>query len=253
MLVRFASFLLVMTLAGCSSLMKSGDEATEPEQETTAEEETDASGQEDSANAGLDAETLGFFKHGLLLLKSQRYDQALKHWTIMSERTPDYPGVWVNLGLSQYQTEDFEGAKASIEQALTLDSEFCAAFQAMGPVARELGDFTLAEESYSKAIQCSAPNPDLHYNLGILYDLYMRQYGKALLQYRTAQQLNTEEDPLLNIWIQDLARRVPSTPAPDTDAAATATEDSNPQADETSDQPEEPQPTEAAVDSEGDS
>ena len=248
MLVRFASFLLVMVLAGCSSLMKSdgednADQPEETQQQVAAETEAET-GPDDSADADLDAETKGLFKHGLILLKSKRYDQAVKHWIIMSERFPEYPGVWVNLGLSQYQTGDFEGSKSSIDQALVLNSEFCPAFQAMGPVARELGDFTLAEQSYSKAIQCSVPNPDLHYNLGILYDLYMRQYGKALLQYRTAQQLNKKEDPLLTIWIQDLDKRIKNTQAQEAAAAAEA-------ASQPSEAPTQ-QPA-AAADSEGDS
>lgn len=248
--MRFASFLLVMALAGCSSLMKSGsdDTADQPEesQQPLAAETEAETGPDDSADADLDAETKGLFKHGLILLKSKRYDQALKHWIIMSERFPDYPGVWVNLGLSQYQTGDFEGSKSSIDQALVLNSEFCPAFQAMGPVARELGDFTLAEQSYSKAIQCSAPNPDLHYNLGILYDLYMRQYGKALLQYRTAQQLNKKEDPLLSIWIQDLDKRIKNTQAQEAAAEAAS------QPSEAPTQQTNPEPA-AAADLEGDS
>jgi hypothetical protein len=74
----------------------------------------------------------------------------------------------------------------------------------------------------------------------------MRQYGKALLQYRTAQQLNKKEDPLLSIWIQDLDKRIKNTQAQEAAAEAAS------QPSEAPTQQTNPEPA-AAADLEGDS
>jgi len=218
MLVKFASLAVLLALAGCGSVATKPDTEEPADQQATAAEETSVN---ESSYADIDSDTLSIYKHGLKLLKSGNYKQALIHWTRMSENNPDFPGVWVNLSLAQSHNDDYESAKASIETALELKPGFCPALIAMGPVERQLGEFLAAEDYYKQAITCSSGNSaDLHYNLGILYDLYLNEPAKALMQYKAAQRQYKNKDEQLEIWITDLTRRqeaqLSSQPQPET-------------------------------------
>lgn len=231
MLVRFASYILpLLLLAACSSQPSKVDEQPEQltEQDTSSESTGDSEPQDsDSTDADGEVPTAlsNMYKRGVTLMKSERYPQAKDLWLAASERFPDFPGVWVNLALSQYHVESYEEAKEALDKALTLDAEFCPAYKTQGLVARELGDFKLAEQSYISAIECAPEDGNVRRNLGILYDLYLHDERKALEQYEAAKRLYFAKDKNLEIWITNLKSRLPQPepepvvteqPAPDT-------------------------------------
>ncbi|MCY0965614.1 tetratricopeptide repeat protein [Parathalassolituus penaei] len=202
MSVKFASFLMAaLLLTGCASSPSRQDSL-----ETTQAAPTDQT-VTTKTDANLDPQMQGFYKHGLGLLKSGKYQPALTHWQQMSEKYPDYPGIWVNLALSQYHLNKYEDAQSSLAKARALNSEFCPIFGVEGLVDREQGQFRKAEIAYKNAIACNGQDADLHRNLGILYDLYLRDYAHAVEQYRIAQSLSKPADANLTIWIQDLETR----------------------------------------------
>ena len=54
----------------------------------------------------------------------------------------------------------------------------------------------------------AAPNDAMtHYNLGILYDIYLGKTELALQHYRKYQQVLAEPDKRVGGWIKDLERR----------------------------------------------
>jgi tetratricopeptide (TPR) repeat protein len=212
MSMKFASFVLVILLAGCASSPSKKDEAATDDQQQQAAVSTNEQPMESSANAGVDPQLQGFYKHGLILLKSKSYKPALTHWLQLSVKYPDYPGIWVNLALAQYYTQNYQDAQSSLEKAHAINSEFCPTFAVSGLVSRELGEFSKSETSYLNAIACDSSNPDLHRNLGILYDLYLRKYDQAVKQYKLAKAYSKVPDPNLDIWIKDLETRYGLTP-----------------------------------------
>lgn len=139
--------------------------------------------------------------------ESDAVEKASQHWQALAEQFPEYPGVWTNLALTQLHLKQYEASHNSLTKALTINPEFCPGFKLKGLVERELGKFTDAETSYLAALKCDPKDPDIPYNLGILYDLYLHDLPKALVQYEMAQQLLKEPDETLAIWIPDLQRR----------------------------------------------
>ncbi len=158
------------------------------------------------AEQPLAAELTEAYRAGLQLLQHDDA-RALDHWQQLADGWPEYPGVWVNLAIARYRSQDFSGSLESAGQALAIDSEFCPAFKIRGLAAREAGEFSLAEQSYLQALSCDPADANVHYNLGILYDLYLHDLQKALQQYQAAQQMQTEKDETLAMWIEDLQRR----------------------------------------------
>jgi len=72
---------------------------------------------------------------------------------------------------------------------------------------REQGRFAAAEQTYLAALSEAPDAPAIHYNIGILYDLYLGIPGKALYHYERYRELSGDGDRRVAGWIADLQRR----------------------------------------------
>jgi tetratricopeptide (TPR) repeat protein len=81
------------------------------------------------------------------------------------------------------------------------------AYNQLGIHYRNNGRFDNARNAYEKALVINPNYLSAHLNLGILYDLYLRDVGKALEQYRLYKNLLPTEDKQVAMWIADLEKR----------------------------------------------
>lgn len=226
MSAKFASLLIVLLLAACTSAPTKNKEELQPEQPAAETSETEAT--TETADPGdADKKLQSAYSMGIGLMKSGDYANAAKMWTNLANSYPDAPGIWANLAVCQYHSGQFEDSQASLAKAREINPGFCPAFSIEALIAREMGKFTDAEAAYRNALKCQPTNPDIYRNLGILYDLYMRKYDLAVKNYKLARIYSRKDvDPNLDIWINDLEKRYglaePAQPAPaTTDATKT--------------------------------
>jgi tetratricopeptide (TPR) repeat protein len=68
------------------------------------------------------------------------------------------------------------------------------------------GRYRDAEEAYLKALEESPNDPDVHYNLGILYDDHLKNDEKAALHYRKYLKLNPygQDVDQVKSWLMQL-------------------------------------------------
>jgi tetratricopeptide (TPR) repeat protein len=76
-----------------------------------------------------------------------------------------------------------------------------------GMTLRQMGEFEAAEQEYLAALEKSADDPITHYNIGILYDLYLGEADRALKHYLRYQELTGQANRQVAGWIVDLQRR----------------------------------------------
>ncbi len=120
---------------------------------------------------------------------------------------PDYPGAYVNLAIIHANNDNDAATRAAIDAALALDAKYPAALNQLGMLLRRNGKFLEAEAAYLKAVTVSPDYALAHYNLGVLYELYLRRLDEAL-QHFVAYQSIVGEDRQVEKWIADLRRRV---------------------------------------------
>jgi Flp pilus assembly protein TadD len=82
------------------------------------------------------------------------------------------------------------------------------AYNHLGVVLRQRGQFEQARQSYETAIRINAAYASAHLNLGILNDLYLQDLATALRHYQRYQVLTGDSDKQVAKWIIDLERRV---------------------------------------------
>lgn len=146
----------------------------------------------------------------LALMQDEEFVAAEVMLLDITAKFPTYAGPWSNLSITQSKQENFEQALISIDQSLLQDAAFCPAMSIKGIVLRELGKFKQAKEQYLAALVCDPSDALTLYNLGVLSDLYLHDYAKALSYYQ--QYLITQgeqQDEVVKSWVVDLKRRVP--------------------------------------------
>ncbi|QSX41697.1 tetratricopeptide repeat protein [Shewanella cyperi] len=114
------------------------------------------------------------------------------------------PGARLNLAIISHKRGDSARAKALIDSALAL-APMPEALNLRGVLARQEGDFRAAEADFTKALTQAPGYAAAHYNLALLYDLYLQQPEKAAFHCRQylAQSGDSEATP----WLEELSRR----------------------------------------------
>ena len=129
-----------------------------------------------------------------------RFKEFLLHY-------PEYPGAHVNLAIIEAMRHNDEAARVYLDAALALNPEYPAALNQLGQLLRRNGDFSGAEAAYLKAVTVSRDYALAHYNLGVLYELYLQRLDDALKHFEAYQAL-VAEDKQVEKWIADLKRRI---------------------------------------------
>lgn len=148
------------------------------------------------------------FSQAVDAIKNEQWQTAEVLLQQLTAEQPTLSGPFVNLGIVYHKTNRPEQAEQAFNQAITVNSLNLEAYNQLALLKREQGDFKAAEQNYLAALQVWPKHAMSHRNLGILYDLYMGQWAKALQQFQIYQYLAGGDDKLMAGWIIDLRRRV---------------------------------------------
>ena len=188
-----ALLLTLMLFGGCAG--GGGGLVTAP---TTVD--SGASRQADATALTLYEQATAIMAAGDFVEAELRFKEFLLHY-------PEYPGAHVNLAIIEAMRHNDEAARVYLDAALALNPEYPAALNQLGQLLRRNGDFSAAEAAYLKAVTVSRDYALAHYNLGVLYELYLQRLDDALKHFEAYQAL-VAEDKQVEKWIADLKRRI---------------------------------------------
>jgi len=121
---------------------------------------------------------------------------------------PELAGPWINLGRLYVALQQPEEARGAFQRAVRANPRNCTAYNELGVLSRQIGDFAGAEEHYRTCLEKMPSFRDAYLNLGILYDLYLGKLPEALEAYKRYQSLLSEPDRRVKGWVMDLERRL---------------------------------------------
>ncbi len=114
--------------------------------------------------AGLDPESWRAHNGlGIAADLQERFDDANAHYERAIELRPESAQLWNNLGYSRYLAGDDEGALQAMTKALRLDAKFTAARSNLALVLARQGDYTMALEVMAGAGDEISANADVGY------------------------------------------------------------------------------------------
>ncbi|NIP73589.1 MAG: tetratricopeptide repeat protein [Gammaproteobacteria bacterium] len=126
----------------------------------------------------------------------------------IGRRHPELPAPHLNLAILRQRQGRHAAALEAVEASLAADPDSATAHNLRGVSLRALGRFEEAEAAYREALRLRPDYANAHFNMGVLYEIYLQDYQQALLHYRRFQELLAEPDPKVALWIQDLQRRI---------------------------------------------
>ena len=127
-----------------------------------------------------------FFQQGLVQKAQENFRHAL-------QIQPAYPEASYMLGLVLYELNDFRGAVAAGDAALTQNPFLTEAHNLMGMAKAKMGDFDGALKEFEAVkADVSFPTPEVaHFNIGKVF--WERQAcGDAVIHFRRAIEINAQ-------------------------------------------------------------
>ena len=106
---------------------------------------------------------------GIALTEANRPYEAIPLFREALSIEPENPLLWLNLGIAQQRTGDYNEALESYQRAVYIDDEMSESWGAMGLVYYELEELDCAEECYRNALERNNNSPKTWNNLGVLY------------------------------------------------------------------------------------
>lgn len=116
-------------------------------------------------------------------------------------------GPWMMLGDIALAEKDYPQAQSHYQQGLMINSKNVNGYTALATVQRLQGKYTHAQNTLAKALALWPDFPEAHYNLSILFDIYLNQPEKAK-QHLTAYILLSDTDEESQEWLQQLNNRM---------------------------------------------
>jgi tetratricopeptide (TPR) repeat protein len=115
-------------------------------------------------------ETAAFLNDsGIALTEANRPNEAIPLFRKALGMEPGNPLLWLNLGIAQQRTGDYEDAIESFHRAIAITDDIADAWLSMGLIYYEMEEFELAEECYHSALLRNEDDPRIWNNLGVLY------------------------------------------------------------------------------------
>ncbi len=151
---------------------------------------------------------LAAFEEALVAIQEGRVLIAEVLLRDVTAKQPELAGPWVNLGQVYVSLERFEDARLAFTNAIKANPRSCHAYNQLGVLSRQFGDFHGAEELYRACLKQMPEFKDAYLNLGILYELYLGKLPEALAAYRQYQLLSQQPDRKVLGWVMDLERRL---------------------------------------------
>ena len=112
-------------------------------------------------------------------------------------------GPWMMLGDIALAKKNYPQAQQNYQQGLTINPKNINGYTALAKVQRLQGQYYLAQNTLAKALALWPDFPEAHYNLSILFDIYLNQAERAK-QHLSAYILLSGGDAESRQWLQQL-------------------------------------------------
>jgi len=122
---------------------------------------------------------------GTIRINQGQFENAeglFKRAVAINEKSSD---SWYGIAYSSYSLRKFESAASAAEKSAFYSPESLPAYLVLGMAYRGAKDFPKAEDSFKKAIKINSDNPDVHWELALLYGKDMNRPRDAAKELET--------------------------------------------------------------------
>ena len=114
----------------------------------------------------------------------------------------------LNIALQAVKNDDVNAADQAFKHMMTLSPRSPTSLNHYAIFLREQWRIEEAENIYLTALDYSPRDAMTHWNLGVLYDLYLGKFKLAIKHYELYATNTAQPDKRVKGWIMDLQRRI---------------------------------------------
>lgn len=156
---------------------------------------------------GPNLQALSAYQKGVEFYAKENLEAAAKAFEEAQKIAPGLALPAYGSGLVCLRRNQFKEAAAAFSRAIANKTNFPQAYLGLGIAQRHLGEFRAAERAYLEGIKYDGSLANLHYNLGILYEVYLGEPKDALKQYQVYLSLAQKNaDERVKTWVSLLQK-----------------------------------------------
>ena len=144
------------------------------------------------------------YRHAITLISSGDLDKAEAELMEFAEDHPELAGPWANLGLISIKRNKLEKAEELLHKALKRNPDMPQAYNLLGFIEKSRNNIIKARDYYIKAVELKSNYTLAHYNLALLYDVYIQDIAKAVAHYQKYMTLIENKDKKTADWLDQL-------------------------------------------------
>jgi len=184
-------FIVLLLLSGCASNPQSTSGGSENVVENNAARDTVK-------------QEITLYGKAISYLNNQQYDLARPLLQTLTQKRPRLAGPWVNLALIDIHDKNYDEATKKLKQTITLDPAMAQAYNLLGFVEKQKGNINQAIAYYLQAAEKKPDYAIAHYNVALLYDIYLQDIPDAVKHYKRYLELNPGQDKKTADWVAEL-------------------------------------------------
>ena len=147
------------------------------------------------------------FETAMRYIQAEEYEKGAELLKKVTQVLPDNAVAHINLALVYKKLGKLKEAEENLHLALSADPDNPVADNELALLYRKTGRFKEARQLYEKTLQKYPDFKMVHKNLGILCDIYLKDYQCALNQYVIYSSV-VQDDKTVKIWIADTQNRI---------------------------------------------
>ncbi len=151
---------------------------------------------------------IALYQQAITQLNNNQLEAAESSFIRMTEIQPDLAGPWANLALVYLKQNQKEKAEQNIQIALNKNPNMAQALNLAGYLKNQKGEISDSKSLYEKAIINKPDYALAHYNLALIYDIYLQNIPMAIKYYQLYLSLIDYKDEKTKDWVEELKLNV---------------------------------------------
>ena len=157
--------------------------------------------------ADISEDDVALFQSAMMKIEKEDYQQGIALLNELTGRSRQSAVPFINLAMAYKKQGDNDKAEENLLLALEIESKNPVANNEYAILLRESGRFDESRALYEKVITWYPNFAMANRNLGVLCDIYLRDYSCALEAYRAYSALLPDDEDA-RMWVSDLEWRV---------------------------------------------
>jgi len=146
------------------------------------------------------------YRKAILLLNKNQLDTAKDIFLKLKSTRPELAGPYANLAIIALKQNQPDKALELVKTSLIRNDKLPQALNLLAYIEQENGEIKSAEKHYLEAIKYNENYALAHFNIALLYDIYLQNVDKAIPHYERYMKLINNKDKTTADWVEQLKR-----------------------------------------------